>query len=258
MQPEFYYKHEHKHTLTYGEGRDPQCPFNFHSPIELYLILEGEVEVWINDHQKLLKAGELSVALSYDAHSYRGKEGSRVVYMIIPAELCGEFMAALGNKRTVDPFVSCPAAFEKMKACYEAIKQSTNELQVRGYLNVLLGTLLEQLKLEERHEPVDPQRSAQILIYLNDHYKEDLSLGTVAAALGYNPSYLSRYFKANFHTSFNRYLTMLRLRQAVLLMKERNHSIDYCAFESGFNSMRTFYRVFAREFQCTPKEYLKK
>ena len=94
-------------------------------------------------------------------------------------------------------------------------------------------------------------------IYINENLKNDLSLGAVAAALGYHPASLSRYFKNCFQMSFNRYVTLVRLRQAVLLMKEKKNSIVYCAFESGFNSVRTFYRAFQAEFGCSPKEYLK-
>ncbi|MBQ7089957.1 MAG: helix-turn-helix transcriptional regulator, partial [Clostridia bacterium] len=40
-------------------------------------------------------------------------------------------------------------------------------------------------------------------------------------------------------------------------MKDPQNSIMDCAFESGFSSVRTFYRAFAAEFGCSPKEYRK-
>ena len=48
---------------------------------------------------------------------------------------------------------------------------------------------------------------------------------------------------------------MLRLRETVLLMRAGKMSITACALESGFGSMRSFYRAFREEFGCTPKEY---
>jgi AraC-like DNA-binding protein len=39
-------------------------------------------------------------------------------------------------------------------------------------------------------------------------------------------------------------------------MNEQKHSITHCAMESGFNSMRTFYRAFREEFGCSPGDYL--
>ena len=88
--------------------------------------------------------------------------------------------------------------------------------------------------------------------------KKDLTLSSLASKFGYNPSYLSRYFKSCFSIGINNYITKMRLREAVLLMKDHSNNVTYCAYESGFNSLRTFYRAFYSEFQCTPKEYLTK
>ena len=53
-----------------------------------------------------------------------------------------------------------------------------------------------------------------------------------------------------------KYLTIVRLKNALMLMYEKKHSITYCALESGFSSVRTFYRAFSEEFACSPKEYI--
>ena len=95
------------------------------------------------------------------------------------------------------------------------------------------------------------------LFYINEHYREDISLQVMAQSLGYNPSYISRYFKSSFKIGISQYITVIRLRKAVMLMQDKKNSITYCAFESGFPSMRTFYRAFLKEFGCTPGEYLK-
>ena len=101
----------------------------------------------------------------------------------------------------------------------------------------------------------DPAPASRILLYINEHYTNPLTLASIAAELGYNASYLSRCFKNFFHIGINRYITLMRLRKAVLLMQKKKN-IATCAYESGFNSVRTFYRAFWDEFQCTPKEYL--
>jgi AraC-like DNA-binding protein len=48
---------------------------------------------------------------------------------------------------------------------------------------------------------------------------------------------------------------MLRLREAVLLLKKGEYGVTKCALESGFGSTRSFYRAFHEEFGVTPKEY---
>ena len=43
-----------------------------------------------------------------------------------------------------------------------------------------------------------------------------------------------------------------------MLLKDEKNTHTFCALESGFNSVRTFYRAFKKEFGCAPQEYVSK
>lgn len=256
MKAEFNLSREQKNRLFLQQIPDPDSKLHFHSQIEIQMIDEGEVEVWVNEQHSMMKAGEIAVAFSYDAHGYRTPEHAKVTCMIIPTDFFEEVLPSIRLKRAGNPFIRDREIYEKLKACYRELKESKNDIKTRGYLYVVLGILMEQMKLEERAESVDPQLSTRILFYINENFRGDITLQSIAGALGYNPSYLSRYFKSCFNIGINQYITMIRLRETVLLMRDRKNNISYCAFESGFNSVRTFYRAFYAEFGCTPKEYL--
>jgi AraC-like DNA-binding protein len=66
---------------------------------------------------------------------------------------------------------------------------------------------------------------------------------------------MSRYFKSNFNITLVKYMTIVKLKNAIMLMHENKYGTTYCSLESGFSSMRTFYRAFYNEFGCSPKEY---
>lgn len=256
MHPQFHVIREQRNTLSVGETRDAHVMFHFHSQIEICLITEGEVEVWINDNRKVLKAGGLSVALSHDAHRYQSVSSSRSIYLIIPTNLCSEFLSVFQDRQIRNPFLQDRQLFDLLLSCYDQLNANPNEITARGYVYVILGALLDRLETEPRSAPIDPSFSTKILLYISQNFREDLSLASIAAAMGYNPSYLSRAFKNCFQIGLSRYITMVRLREAVQLMKESNKSVLACALESGFRSSRTFYRAFCEEFHCTPKEYL--
>jgi xylan 1,4-beta-xylosidase len=92
-------------------------------------------------------------------------------------------------------------------------------------------------------------------------YKNDKTIlqfhSQIAAHFGYSQSYISRYFKSCFNITLIKYLTIIKLQNAIMLMREGKHSATYCSLESGFSSMRTFYRAFYNEFGCSPGEFLK-
>lgn len=256
MQAQFHLLREQANHLEYSQRQNPDIGMHFHSQIEIYLILKGEIEVWINDQHTVLQPGDMSVAFSYDAHSYRTIQPAECMYLIIPTDMCGEFRSLFAGKHADNPFIRDPSAFETVRNAVQTLLDGANELIERGCIYLTLGTLYDRLSFEGSTERQNPHASAQLLIYINEHFKSEITLSTLASAFGYNPSYLSRYFKETFGVGFNRYVTMLRLREAVLLLRTGTKSVAACALESGFRSLRSFYRSFFEEFGCTPREYL--
>ena len=256
MQAKFGIERERHNKLFYKRYENDKGTFHFHSQIELYFVDEGEMEVVVGDQQRTLTGGQMSVALSFDAHAYKTPVASRSGVLIVPPYLCEEFMAAMRHKRVTRPFITDEAVVARIKTYYDRLfDPSLNEIERLGYVYVILGMVMAHVGLEEANTAREPELSAKLLLYFSEHYKEDITLPSIAAAFGYSASYLSRYFKSCFHIGINRYLTVLRLKNAILLMHEGHDSVTYCALESGFRSMRTFYRCFREEFGCSPKEY---
>ena len=259
MQPRFYIEREKEQDIFYKVYTNGTGYLGFHSPIELYFVDEGKMEVIINDKKKTLSKNQMSVALSFDAHTYKTLENSKSSVLIIPTYMCEEFIAAIKNKRAINPFICNEEAVLKIKEYIKELnKNDINGIVKMGYIYLILGIVYENLSFVNSSESIDPELSSRILFYINENFKKDISLASVAAEFGYNQSYISRYFKASFNTGLSHYITMVRLKNALLLMHEKKHTLTFCALESGFNSMRTFYRVFLEEFKCSPKEYIAK
>ena len=258
MDAIFRVEREKQNFLFYKEYQNDKAILGFHSHIELYFVDEGEMEMTVNGHHKTLKQDEMCVVLSFDAHSYQTPVHSRSRVLIIPTYLCTEFMEMIKDKRAVSPFLCTADVVRQIRTLVGELNQcGDNEIKRQGYIYVILGLVLENIGLETVEEQLDTKLATRFLIYVNNHFREPINLKTAAASLGYNQSYLSRYFKTQFHIGFNQYLTTIRLKNALMLMHEKKHKLTYCALESGFNSLRTFYRAFDKEFGCTPKEYMK-
>lgn len=257
MHPEFGIKREKQNFLFYKEYTNDKCLFHFHSQIELYFVDGGEMEMLVNNHRRTLSAGELSVALSYDAHAYKTPKESSSSVFIIPSFMCEEFINEIRHKRVTNPFITDTLVTGRIKECIREInKGNLNHITLKGYIYLILGLVTENISFEEAEEAVDTKLSSRILFYINENFRENITLASIASHLGFSASYISRYFKSCFNIGINQYITIIRLKNALMLMHEEKHSLTYCALESGFNSMRTFYRVFAEEFGCSPKEYL--
>ena len=257
MHAEFGLKRESNNSLFYKEWENDNGKFHFHSHIELYFVDGGEMEVTVGNLSQKLRAGEMSVALSFVPHGYFTPKSSASGALIIPTRFCENFITETKDKRARNPFITDKATVEKIrKYVRELTRDGINKIEREGYIYVILGIVADALCFEKAKEPLDSALSSRILFYINENYSSELSLSSLAAHFGYSESYISHYFKSRFNVTFNKYLKLIRLKKAVMLMQEGKHSITYCAFESGFSSVRSFYRIFFSEFGCTPKEYV--
>ena len=257
MQPIFNITRERNNNLFFKDYTNDKGVLQFHSQIELYFVNEGEMEAWVNGHYRLLSAGEMSVALSYDSHAYKTPVSSKSSTLIIPPHMCEEFIMETRGKRATNPFITDTAAVSRIKECFSGLRrEGINRIEQLGYIYVILGIVMENIFLEKAEEANDPALSSKILFYINENFKSGITPADISAHFGYSQSYISRYFKSCFNITLIKYLTIMKLKNAIMLMHEGKRSTTYCSLESGFSSMRTFYRAFYNEFGCSPKEYI--
>lgn len=91
--------------------------------------------------------------------------------------------------------------------------------------------------------------------YINEHYREDITLDQVAKAVHLNASYLSSLFKKEMGIGYSSYLNKVRIDKSMLLIKNTNYSMVGVALAVGFENQSYFSKVFKCLTGMTPKEY---
>ncbi len=259
MQATFHIKRERIQHFHVEHYQKLGGSLHFHSHIEILLIHEGVAEVWINDTRALVHENELALVPSYEAHQFCSVSDTvDCTILFVPTFLCPDFVEIIRNKK-VRSHVICDANATKriFDAAAELSSGALNAIEQTGYIHVILGIILKYLALTENDTPQEAALPERLLFYINEHYKEDISPASIAQALGYSANHLSKSFRACFHIGMSRYINTLRLKNALMLLREKKASITDCALESGFGSLRTFYRVFEEEFGCAPRDYLR-
>lgn len=79
----------------------------------------------------------------------------------------------------------------------------------------------------------------------------------MADDLGVSKYVLSRVFSSTFHRNFNQYVNDIRLKYACQRLELTNDSMIEISLDCGFESQRTFNRVFKAFYHMTPTEYRK-
>ncbi len=130
----------------------------------------------------------------------------------------------------------------------------------RRLLEVVLIQLGRQQDLSFSGESPGPRASKEcefIRRYIDNHFKEDLTLDHLAKLAHLNKYYLSHSFRREFGTSPINYLISRRVDESRFLLQKTDHPLSLIAEILGFSSLSYFSQCFRRVEGISPTEYRK-
>ena len=221
--------------------RNNRTPAHFHNATEIIAVTEGEERVVINGAERILSAGEIGVSNSFDVHYYDCPTSSAVTVVMLSEEYTAHFKETFGG--SPQNFFLKSGKSEEMLSLIETLYrfQGENKLVVSGYVDVLLGTMYEASP-SVKDTGGGGGRLAEILRYLDDNLRSDLSLASVAARFGYSTNYFSSLFNRFTGMHFKDYLNRLRIARAAAMI-ESGAKVGEILSMCGFESANTYYRA---------------
>ena len=227
-------------------------PPHLHPQLELLFVREGTAGITVGDHSAVLPKGSLVVIFPNQIHSYQSTEEGAVITMLIadPSYAGGHLDSLLRFYPTV-PFLEAVhpnILFAIDELLKEQEKPKPDEAVYAPLIQLILARALPELELRQKRGDHHQNLIWQIASYVNEHYQEPLTLAM-------SPGRLSHVFSEKIGQSFPAYLAHIRLSHAQALLQGTELSITEIGEEAGFESQRTFFRVFRRYHGTTPMEY---
>ncbi len=91
--------------------------------------------------------------------------------------------------------------------------------------------------------------------YMEDYYKEEITLDRLSRIACIDRYKLCRAFKERFGQNFKSYLNTIRVKNAEEKLKNPDLSITDIALDSGYGSVDHFIRIFKAAYGVPPREY---
>lgn len=91
--------------------------------------------------------------------------------------------------------------------------------------------------------------------YIREHYREDITISTVASFLEISEGYLSRVFKKETDYTFTNYLAYYRMQMAMNLLKDCRVKVYEVADQVGYSDTAYFSAQFKKILGVSPSEY---
>jgi len=97
-----------------------------------------------------------------------------------------------------------------------------------------------------------------VLSYINQNYRDNIKLDTIAPLFGYNSSYLGKIFNQKMGESFNSYIDHIRINNSKILLLQNNMKVYEIAEYVGYKSVDYFHKKFKKYVGVSPVEFKKK
>lgn len=235
-------------------------PLHLHSHIELIYVRRGTIEITIGSQQQIMREGDFAVAFPNCIHGYQSvpESGSADIwfYVALPSML-GDYSDKILHGTPRCPFVSREFVSADAFTALEMLRHQKTVYHrdvTKAYLQIVMACLWPQLQVS----PTGSQQQdlpSRVLQYVTQHFRESITAESTAKEMGVTKNHLSRVFSTKLHMGFPQYLHFLRMEQARELLRHTDRSVLDILYDCGYDSPRTFNRVFQEMCGCSPREY---
>lgn len=244
-----------------SENKNNVFPQHFHRNIEILYVRDGMMKATINNQTYECCKDEIIFVPHFFMHEFSTPEQSDVVVLLIPYEMMSDFNDFFKEKQ-LSPFLNdCEynKNILKVLTLLLDVRPYNNQYIAKGFISIILGLLINHYPLQRFKNTGNFSTLTHILEYINDNYKNDISLETIADSFNYNKYYISHLFKQTIGENFKKYINTLRIQHIIAAYtQEKKQNLSSIVFQCGFNNMQTFYRCFHEIYQTSPKEYMNK
>lgn len=239
-----------------------------HEYYELYFLLEGEREVFIENKMFVVPKNTLVIVPPYSMHKTAGGPYKRININVSPS-LLSDY-----EKDFLKKISACFAAeIEKnyLKTVTQILKTGakiqTESLPEKRETLLSIAKTVIHLLARQNLRPVScassyqsgkvPSDILKIVYYINTNFTKNITLKEISAEFYISKMTLCKQFKNVMHCCVMKYVNSLRINKAKELLIHTNRSMEEIAALCGFSSANYFGLAFKKDTGMSPYHFKK-
>ena len=237
-------------------------PPHIHEAVEMVYITKGTLELGVGQELYHMEKGDFAIVFPNLIHHYQVFQSgdNKVLYMWISPKFISGYMDEIQNNCPACPVI-CKEALhvdvvKAVKALVDVDKNNTRLVQ--AYVQMILAHVFSQVDMVLKETVGSEDLVYKSVEYVAKNFRKNFSMEQMAHDLGVSRYILSRMFSKTFHCNFSTYVNGVRLNYAASLLDGTQEPITNICYDCGFDSQRTFNRVFKNHYRMTPSEYRNK
>lgn len=240
---------------------DWHCTLHTHQCVEIFYILKGSGSFRVEDTSFSISHDDVVVINSGVAHTEVSSAQDPLEYMVLGVNGNDFLLGGQQDHRyciLTDPSSTRPLLPYLQQISLEvAEKKEHYQDVVQHIFQVLAIQMLRSQSVASftsEGANVNP-KCAQIKRYIDDHYKEDITVDTLASVAFLSRSYLIHIFTKEYGEPPISYLVKRRIEESRYLLAKTDYSILEIGLMVGFTSGSYFSQSFRRLEGISPKEF---
>ena len=257
-----------------------EFPPHWHKEIEIIYVLEGVLDLGLNNQVYTMEPGDILMVGMGDVHYFlpRPQKSKRVIVQF-DLSMVEHVSDSFQDRRFKTPLIKNARVHDqaRQEQAHRLLEEQILILdqeyrqKAEGYKLAVMARLYDLVTVFLRHLPLEKvsplekskhrkklDRLEQVFKFVEENYARPLTLREVAEVANFSVYHFTRFFKDITGMTFLQYLNSYRISKAVNDLAKSEDSITEVAFRSGFESIKTFNRVFKQLKGCSPTEYKKK
>jgi AraC-like DNA-binding protein len=253
--------------------KNQEQPLHWHDALEINFILEGEVDVALNNRTIHASAGEMMVLNRGDVHTISSpSEDFLYVQMHLDLERFNAYIPDISDvlffwSPEHDSVIAQNLKIEMRSHISTIVKLMTtlrDNVDAEKKIVYYCIDILSSLKMEfvagseqgrRMRTKEQEERLWKVIAYVYDNYNKKLTLHEVAQQAYVSDGYLSKILKKEIGRGFSEFLGLVRSEMSLRLLLNSDMSVTNIAYESGFSAPKYYKSVFQEMYGCTPSEY---
>ena len=237
-------------------------PPHLHEAIEIVYVTEGNIALGVGQELYQMDAGDFAIVFPNVIHHYQafGTGKNKTIYLFVEPSLLPAHHAELQKYSPEYPIIKKEHLHVDIVNALKSLVQAkeNSSMLVQAYIQMILAHVFSDMPMVDKSTIGSDDLIYNAVEYVAKNFRNEMKLEKMAHDLGVSKYVLSRMFAKTFHCNFNKYVNGIRLNYAISALEHSQESITNISLDCGFESQRTFHRVFKERYKITPREYRRK
>lgn len=222
---------------------------------DIFVLKPNEPHMFDRDMEDEEEIGDI-----HAIHIFVNLERMKKLYHIPEFESVKDYLLELDTSKRVDRSVS-----ESMMHYFTNLLVKTSMPRFTEFLSLLYALAFHRGEASSLYSGVrnvsysdkDGARISQVYKFTFDHYNEDITVEQVASIVHMTATSFCKFFKKHTTKTYISFLNEVRIEKACqILIDNKSEHIAEAAFQSGFNNVVHFNRVFKSITKMSPRKYI--